>query len=46
MRETCSLLSENFFTETSKIMPELFQTLNMLGFNAKEQFFLKIMVKA
>ena len=46
MRETCFLLSENFFTENSKIMLELFQILNMLGFNAKEQFFMKIMVKA
>ena len=34
-----------FFTENGKIMPELFQILKYSSFYAKEQFFMKIMLK-
>ena len=53
IRETCFLLSKFnfrarifFFNENDKILPELFQLLKYARFYAKEQFFMKIMLKA
>ena len=40
-----SISVQIFFSENGKIMPELFQILKYARFYAKEQFFMKIMLK-
>ena len=40
-----SISAQIFFSENGKIMPELFQILKYARFYAKEQFFMKIMLK-